>query len=315
MSKTALILGIGGQDGSYLADILIEKGYEVHGMVRRSSVDNLVRLQHLLDKVSIHRGDLTDYGSLYRIIGDIAPDEIYNEADQDAVGWSRSVPSYNYSVTFSAVGNLLEIILKLLPKARVFQPVSATMFTGSPFPQDENTILTPQSPYACAKAGAYLLCKYYRTLGLHISTGILYNHDSPRRSEEYLVHKICKSVLRMKQGKQHEILLGNLYHVVDIGHAKEFMEAVWSIVQLDHPDDFVIATGHPITIQELVLSAFDTVGINEIERIGIDKEFTPKSGRIEPPLVGDITKARNILGFNPILSGEHLIRTIIKEMQ
>ena len=157
--KRALILGIGGQDGSYLADLLLSKGYEVTGLIRRSSVDNLVRIKHVLDRITLIQGDLLDYGSLAHALEVTEPDELYNEADQDAVGWSRYVPSYNYDVTFKAVGNLLEIIRQRSPDTKVFQPASATMFQGSPSPQDESSPLTPMSPYACAKAGAYHLAR------------------------------------------------------------------------------------------------------------------------------------------------------------
>jgi len=314
--KRALILGIGGQDGSYLADILLEKGYEVHGLIRRSSLDNTTRIKHILDQVILHRGDLTDYGSLENAVVVSNPDEIYNEADQDAVGWSRQVPSYNYDVTFKAVGNLLEIIKRFAPNARVFQPASATMFQGSPYPQDENTPLTPQSPYACAKAGAYHLARYYRqSHGLFVSTGILYNHDSPRRSEDYLVHKICKSAIRIAKGEQDKMRLGNLDHLVDIGHAREFMEAAWSMLQLDQPDDFVIATGISYSVGGLACSALEQVGITDTpSRLEVDPAFVPKSGRTGPSLIGNIDKARLEFGFNPKLHGFMLINSILEEL-
>lgn len=313
----ALILGVGGQDGSYLADILLEKGYEVHGLIRRSSVDNTVRIKHVLDRIVLHQGDLADYGSLHHAIVASNPDEIYNEADQDAVGWSRHVPSYNYDVTFKAAGNLLEIMRHEAPEARLFQPVSATMFQGAEYPQDEDTPLTPKSPYACAKAGAYLLSRYYREVhGMFVSTGILYNHDSPRRGEDYLVHKICKSAIRVAEGKQDKIRLGNLDHLVDIGHAREYMEAAWSILQLDKPDDYVIATGISYSVGALAYSALGQLGITDTHSlVEVDPSFVPKIGRTEPPLIGDIEKARTAFGFNPTLHGFMLINSILEELR
>lgn len=315
--KRALILGCSGQDGSYLADILLSKGYEVHGFIRRSSVDNTTRIKHVLDRITLHHGDLTDYGSLQNAINKSAPDEIYNEADQDNVGWSRDVPSYNYDVTFKAVGNLLEIIRIDAPHARLFQPASATMFQGAAPPQDENTPLTPKSPYACAKSGAYLLARYYREVhGMFVSTGILYNHDSPRRSEEYLVHKICKSALRIAEGKQDKIRLGKLDHLVDIGHAREYMEAAWSMLQMGEPDDFVIATGTGYTVGSLACWALEQVGLtNVFDYLEIDPDFVPKSGREEPPLIGCTAKAHEKFGFDPKLQGEALIHSILEELQ
>lgn len=318
MTKRALILGIGGQDGSYLADLLLEKGYEVYGLVRRSSVDNLSRIQRVLDKVILLRGDLCDYGSLENAVAASNPHEIYNEADQDAVGWSREVPSYNYDVTFKAVGNLLEIVRRFAPDARVFQPASATMFQGAQFRQHEETPLTPKSPYACAKAGAYLLARYYREAhGMFVSTGILYNHDSPRRSEEYLVHKICKSAIRIARGEQKCLKLGTLSHIVDIGHAREYMEGAWSMLQLTYADDFVLATSNGVTVASLAWDAFRFMRLDTNSNvIQEDPQFVHKGGHKEQPsLIGEIHKARAAFGFEPKLYGRELIRSMLGEMQ
>ena len=320
-SKRALIFGIGGQGGSYLAEILLDQGYEIHGLVRHSSVDNLVRIRHLLDKVTLHRGDFTDANSVERSIFDSQPDEVYNLADQDAVNWSRTAPNYQYNVTFSAVGQMLELIRSYItPRTKIFQPVSATMFQGAPYPQNESTPLTPQSPYACAKAGAFHLCRYYReTHGMFVSCGIMFNHDSPRRSEDYLVHKICRSALRIARGEQETLSLGNLEHLVDVGHAREFMGAAVAMLQRPFPADYVIATGVPHSIGELAVEAIvlaehrrSKTELKEI--ITENPDYTPKGGKVHPPLIGDITKAQAELGFFPRLHGRELVKSIIGEL-
>ena len=318
MSKRALILGVGGQDGSYLADILLEKDYEVHGFIRRSSVDNTVRVKHALNRITMHHGDLTDYSSVERAVAACNPHEIYNEADQDVVGWSKESPLYSYQVTFAAVGNLLEVVRKSCPDARVFQPASATMFQGAAWPQDESAPLTPQSPYAVAKAGAYLMARYYRQVhGLFVSTGILYNHDSPRRSEDFLVHKICRSAIRLADNMQNSLKLGNLTHQVDIGHAREYMEAAHAMLQLSNPDDFVLSTSHPTSVGALADYALEKVGLEGGVGKWVleDSAFISKSDKQDIPLVGDNSKAHQAFGFDPQLYGWKLIDSIITELQ
>jgi GDPmannose 4,6-dehydratase len=205
----ALILGINGQDGSYLAEILLDKGYEVHGMVRRTATGNLRNIQHIEDRLQLHIGDLTDPVSLHQIVAEVRPQEIYNEADQDHAGLSFKIPAYNFEVTGAAVGRLLEIIRQVDPTIRFFQPVTSNMFGQATEPQqNEDTRLNPINPYSCAKVFAYYLCHMYRqTYGMHVSMAIFYNHESPRRTEHYVTRKITRSIARIKAGLQDKLVL------------------------------------------------------------------------------------------------------------
>ncbi len=312
MKKKALILGITGQDGSYLAELLLQKGYEVHGMYRRSATGNLKNINHILDKIKLHKGDLADSSSFYRIISEVMPDEIYNEADQDNVGWSYDLPAYSYDITAAAVGRVLEAIKQINKKIKFFQPLSATMFgDAKEVPQTEKTPFIPQSPYACGKTLAFYLAKYYREVhGMFVSTAIFYNHDSPRRSEEYLLHKICASAVRISKGLQDKLRIGSLDLRVDIGYAEDYMEAAWKIMQLDKGEDFIISTGKTYTIGELIDEAFSQVGIKKEGLIEIDPNFARPGKQVE--LVGDITKAKIKIGWEPKVNSKELIRILIK---
>ena len=300
MVKRALILGIGGQDGSYLAELLLAKGYEVHGLVRRSSVDNLWRIAGIRDRVTLHQGDLLDTMSLHNAIGQAHPHEIYNEADQDHVGFSREAALYSTAVTFGGVANLLEVLLSCVDWAgqmKVFQPLSSTMFGMAPPPQDENTPLAPASPYACAKAGAWMLCKHYRREhGLDVRCGIMFNHDSPRRGPGYLLGEIVNQALAVRDGKRKMIELRNLDLRVDIGHARDFMEGAWQIMQLDKPDDYVLATGKGWTIRELAERALIYVGMART------KIAEPKQKTVEPELIGDTALTEAAILWHPTLT-------------
>lgn len=306
----ALVLGICGQDGSYLADILLSRGYEVHGFYRRSSVDNLWRIQHVIDRVTLHRGDILDDTSLQEVICTVQPDELYNEADQDHVGWSYHSPRYSMDITAGAVASLLEICRQKLPSVRIFQPVSATMFGDAVPLQNEFTAFNPQSPYACAKAAAYHLANYYRqAFGMYITTGILYNHDSPRRSgDNYLLHDIAKDAVAVQQGKKDKILVGNLDMVVDIGFAKEYMEAVVQLMQLPISDNYIIGSGQAHTIKYLTEIALNMMGA-DISRIGINPTFS-RPGK-QPTLIGDITKLKYATGYSPQIGVEELIEMLL----
>ncbi len=319
--KRALILGVGGQDASYLVDILLEKGYEVHGLYRRSSTGNLRRIEHVLDRVTLHMGDMADQSSIERALLLSDPDEVYNEADQDSVGWSHAAPNYSYDITFAAVGRLLEI-LRGDKDIRIFQPCTAMMFgdaallNNPDFPQSQNeeTPLRPMSPYACAKAGAYHLCRFYREVhGMFVSVGILYNHDSPRRTEEYLLHKICKAAVRIARGQQETLALGNLDARVDIGYALEYMEAAWNMLQLGKSDDFVIATGAASTIEYMVRYAFACAGVTDpMWRVTRDEKFWhPAKGVLR----GDWNKANETFGFIPHTTSLKLIEILIKHFE
>lgn len=313
MSKTSLILGVGGQDGSYLADILLARGDTVHGLHRHSSVDNLTRIAHCRDRIKLHPGDVTDALALHRVIDEVGPDEVYNVADQDNVGWSRKVPSAQMAVTLRGVGNVLEAVQQCQERRTgnpiaVFQPVSCTMFGSAPPPQNEATPLAPASPYAAAKAAAHLLCRHYRRdLGVAVSCGIMFNHDSPRRAPGYLLQDVCRQALRHyrdRQGTDRRIVVGSLDTRVDVGHAREYMGAAVKMLQQDIPDDYCIGTGEAWTIRRLLAHALATVGYdNEDARQRILSEdvredpvrLTPGA----PSYRADITKARGAFGFSP----------------
>lgn len=317
--KKALILGVTGQDGSYLSEVLLEKGYEVHGMVRRSAtgntrnIDHLVRDGEIFDKrFFLCRGDLADPTSLYRIIQSVRPDEIYNEADQDHVGWSYDMVGYSADVTGAAVGRILEIIRQVDPKIRYFQPCTSNMFGRTDAPvQSEETPFHPMSPYACAKVLSFHLTRYYReAFGMFASAAILYNHESPRRTEEYVTRKITKSVARIACGKQDKLVLGDLSARIDWGYSREYMEAAWRMLQLDRPDDFVIATGEAHSVREFVDEAFAVVGLDPGKYLVTDAALLRPTKTAT--LVGDISKARRVLGFEPRVKFRELVRLMVE---
>jgi len=311
-SMKALILGVTGQDGSYLAEILLDKGYEVHGMVRRSATGNTRNIEHIKDRLILHRGDLADTTSLYRIIRDVAPQELYNEADQDHVRWSFDTPEYSYDITGSAVGRLLEIVRQIDPTIRIFQPCMSNMFgKATESPQTEDTPFRPQSPYACAKLLAYVLARHYRdAYGMFVSTAILYNHESPRRTDEYVTRKITRAAARIKTGLQERLLLGDLSAAVDWGFAKEYMEAAWSILQQDRADDYIIATGETHTVRAWLDTAFELAGLDLDGRVSIDAGLLRPGNTAQ--LVGDASKARNAFGFDPQVKFRRLIEVMLE---
>lgn len=314
MTKRALILGCTGQDGSLLADILLAQGWHVHGMYRHTSTGNLDRIRHLLTNpaFSLHRGDLTDVGSLYDVVTQVKPALLFNEADQDNVGWSRSLPGLASRITYTAVADLLEIVRQTVPQCRVFQPCSSTMFGSSPAPQNEDTRFDPQSPYAVAKTAAYYLCRHYRQqYGLHVSCGILFNHTSVRQTEEYLLHKICSSAVRVARGKQTTIPLGNLDTVVDIGCAREYMEAAVTMTRQDVPDDYVLATGVAYSVGELALAALHTAGYRGSGVEALTRDQAYYSDTPSPTMRGDITKVTRCLGWCPQRFAGDLIRELV----
>lgn len=308
----ALILGITGQDGSYLAEVLLEKGYEVHGMLRRSATGNTRNIEHLLDRITLHRGDLADPTSLYRIISEVAPREIYNEADQDHVSWSFAAPGYSYDITGAAVGRILEIIHQIDPRIRFFQPCSSNMFGRvAESPQTEETPFRPQSPYACAKVLAYVLARHYReTYGMYVSTGIFYNHESPRRMEEYVTRKITKAVARIKLGLQDKLSLGDLSMQIDWGYAREYMEAAWSCLQQEKSDDYIIATGETHSVREWLDTAFGIAGLGSDDYVAADPRLLRPSNN--SVLVGDASKARTAFGFNPKVRFRDLVELMVE---
>jgi|TARA_B110000263_G_scaffold1526_2_gene1266 GDPmannose 4,6-dehydratase len=315
----ALILGVTGQDGSYMADFLLSKGYEVHGLIRKSATGNTLNISHILSDKDVfnkqfflHQGDLADPTSLYRIITDIRPNEVYNEADQDHVRWSYDMVGYSSDITAAAVARILEIIRQVDLKIRYLQPCTSNMFGKvESETQDESTPFNPQSPYAVAKTFAYYMTRYYRqAYDMHASNVILFNHESPRRPADYVTRKISQSVARISVGKQSELVLGDTSARVDWGFSGDYVEAEWLAVQQDQADDYVIATGEAHSVQDFVDAAFATVGLDPEQYVKSSQEFyrvTPTS-----TLVGNSEKAREILGFNPKVSFSNLVRMMVE---
>jgi len=317
--KKALIFGVTGQDGSYLAEILLEKGYEVHGMVRRSATGNTRNIEHLIQnqelfnmRFFLHRGDLSDPTSLYRIISTVKPQEIYNEADQDHVSWSYDMVGYAAEITGGAVGRILEIIKQIDSSIRYFQPCTSNMFgITETVKQNEKTAFNPQSPYACAKAMAFYLARYYRNnFGIFASTAIFYNHESPRRMPEYVTRKITQAVARIACGKQDKLILGDLTANIDWGYAREYMETAWQILQLDKPDDFVVATGEAHSVREWVEEAFAAVNLKPDKYVVTDAKLLRPTKT--STLVGDTTKAQKAFGFNPKVKFKELVNLMVE---
>ena len=309
--KKVLILGINGQDGSYLSEILLEKGYEVHGLIRRTSTGNLENVQDILQEIELHYGDLSDPISLYHIIRTIKPVEIYNEADQDHAGISFQIPAYNFDITGSAVGRILEIIKQIDSGIRFFQPVTSNMFGKTTIsPQNENTPFNPQNPYACAKTFAYNLSKMYRDVySMYVSIGIFYNHESPRRTDEYVTRKITKAAARIKLGKQNEIILGNINAIIDWGFARDYMEAAWEIMQLNKPDTFVIGSGEAHSVKDFLELAFNEVKLDYKEFLKTDEKFMrPAENSI---LLADSSKAKKVFNFQPKTNLKKLVKMMV----
>lgn len=318
MSKV-LILGCTGQDGSYLTEILLNEGYTVYGLLRKSATGNTKNIDHLIDsnfyisrQFQIVRGDLLDHASIFKAIAEIEPDFIYNEADQDHVSWSYDIPSYSLSTTTTAAVNLLESIRVINPKIKLFQPVSSNMF-GVPkdSKQNEETSHNPVSPYGIAKSATFHLCRFYRkSYQMNISTGILYNHESPRRPEEYLSRKVTKAVSRIKNGLQKNLELGDLNGYVDWGYAKEYMQIAQKINESSFSDDFIIGTGHLTKVEDFVSKAFDKVNLNW-------KDYVRTSDKFKRPvptgvLCADTSKLEKKLLIKPKVLIDELIDIMLE---
>jgi GDPmannose 4,6-dehydratase len=306
----ALITGITGQDGSYLAELLLAKGYEVHGVVRRSSSDTRGRIAHLA-AVTLHRGDMADGGSIARIVHDVKPTEVYNLAAQSHVGESFGQPEYTGDVTGVGTLRLLEAVQRHAPDARFYQASSSEMFGGmlGTAPQNEATPFHPRSPYGCAKVYAHhQVVNYRESYGLHASCGILFNHESPRRGEEFVTRKIARAVGRIAAGRQDKLHLGNLDAKRDWGFAGDYVQAMWLMLQQETPDDYVIATGETHTVREFCEMAFARVGLRWEEHVVVDPAlFRPAEVDL---LLGDASKAREVLGWKPRWS----FRSLVNEM-
>ena len=326
--KKALITGITGQDGSYLAEFLLEKGYEVHGVTRRSSISNTGRIDHIKDKLTLHDGDLSDSSSLIRIIAEVQPDEIYNLAAQSHVQVSFDVPEYSGDVDAIGTLRILEAvrILGLTKKTKVYQASTSELYGKvEEVPQSETTPFHPYSPYAVAKQYGFWITKEYReAYGMFACNGILFNHESERRGENFVTRKITIAAGRIAEGLQDHLELGNLDSLRDWGYAKDYVECMWLMMQQDKPDDFVIATGVQHTVRDFAEKAFAANGIHiRWEGSGLDeKGYDEKTGKmlvtVSPKfyrptdvvnLWGDPTKAKTVLGWNPQkTSYEELIR-------
>ncbi len=299
-AKRALITGITGQDGSFLAEKLLEKDYEVHGLVRRSSFGpgNYRNIKHLLDKIEVHPGDLSDGSSLLRILGEVRPDEVYNLGAQADVAESFYMPEYSIDTNGSGVIRLLEAI-KILGISPKFYQASTSELFGNPDNkiQNEKTLFNPQSPYAFGKQVGYFAVKKARDEGLFAVNGILFNHESERRGEDYLTRKVTKAVARIKLGKQKKLLLGNLFPYRDWGYAPEYVNAAWLMLQQDSPEDFVIGTGETHTVQEWVERVFELADLNWKDYVEIDEKYKRSAEVVH--LCADPARALKKLGWQP----------------
>jgi len=301
MKKKALILGVTGQDGSFMAKLLLKKNYIVHGLVRKSATGNLKNISEIIEKKNknffIQHGDLLDFVSLTNIISKIKPNEIYNFADQDHVRWSFELPSYSFGVTATSVINLLEIIKRHSPNSKYFQPLTSNMFGKSKNrKQNENEPLTPLSIYALGKVTAFHACKLYKELyDLKIYGAIFYNHESEIRNKEYVTRKITKSVARIYYGKQKKLKLGDISTKIDWGYAKDYVEISHKIMQQKKPDFFIIATGKKHSVKEFVQKSFAYVGLDYKKYLVIDKKLFRPSKTVS--LSGDTKKAQKILKY------------------
>ena len=330
MSKVALITGITGQDGSYLAELLLEKGYEVHGIVRRASLINTHRIDHIYEQIKLHYGDLTDAMSVTNLIKDVEPDEIYNLGAQSHVKVSFEIPEYTSQVDGLGTLRVLEAVrlLGMEMKTRVYQASTSELYGEvQQTPQTETTPFYPRSPYGVAKLYGYWIVKNYReSYGIHASSGILFNHESPRRGETFVTRKITRGLSGISVGEQECLYLGNLNAKRDWGHAKDYVEAMWLMLQQDEPDDYVIATGEQYSVKDFVDKAAPFFGFNiewmgegELEFgydwntkrkvIAVDKKYF-RPAEVES-LLGDASKAKQKLGWEPKISFDQLIEDMV----
>ena len=301
--KVALITGITGQDGSYLAEFLLEKGYEVHGLIRRSSSFNTHRIDHIYQdihetnpKLFLHYGDLIDGVGLTNLIREISPTEVYNLGAQSHVQVSFSMPQYTAQVDAVGAVGLLEAIRSAGIDTRFYQASTSELFGSTPPPQNELSVFRPQSPYAAAKLMAYWCTVNYREgYGMHATNGILFNHESPRRGETFVTRKITRAVAAIANGSKQKLFLGNLDAVRDWGYAKEYVESMWLMLQQDSASDYVVATGVGATVRDFAEAAFSRVGLNWMDHVEVDERYL-RPTEVDA-LIGDPSKARDILGW------------------
>jgi len=318
--KTVLLTGVTGQDGSYLSELLLKKGYDVHGIVRRGSTINTRRIDHLIvpnEKVQLHYGDLGDTNSLYKLMMKIKPEEIYNIGSMSHVRVSFDIPQYTGDITGLGVCRVLETVTNLrkhniLPKdVKFYQASSSEMYGISPPPQNETTPFLPVSPYGCAKLYGYHMTRAYRKgYGMFACNGILFNHESPRRGETFVTKKIVRAAVRIKLGKQDKVELGNCSAMRDWGFAGDYMEGIYRIMHHSEPDDFVLATEHYYSVQEFLDLVFKKLNLDIHEHVEINDIY--RRPNEVPELKGDATKAHDILGWKPKVDFDSLVAMMIE---
>jgi GDPmannose 4,6-dehydratase len=317
MVKRAFITGITGQDGSYLAELLLKKGYEVHGLIRRASTFNTARIDHLYSdrhspdaRLFLHYGDLSDGGRLVKLLVDTNPDEVYNLAAQSHVRVSFDEPEHTADTTGTGTIRMLEAVRLSGIETRFYQASSSEMFGATPPPQGEDTPFYPRSPYAAAKVYSYWITKNYReAYGLFAVNGILFNHESPRRGETFVTRKITRAVAAIKKGQQDYVYMGNLDAVRDWGYAPEYVEGMWRMLQVDEPDDYVLATGVGVTVREFLEIAFGHAGLNWEDHVRFDPRYL-RPTEVDA-LIGDASRARENLGWVPTVDGRELARLMV----
>ena len=317
MTKRALITGITGQDGSYLAELLLSKGYEVHGLIRRASTFNTSRIDHLYvdphelgAKLFLHYGDITDGSRLVTLLNQVAPDEVYHLAAQSPARVSFDEPEYTGDTTGLGSIRILEAIRMIGLDCRYYQASSSEMFGAAPPPQSEQTAFYPRSPYGAAKVYSYWVTRNYReAYGMFAVNGILFNHESPRRGETFVTRKITRAVARIKAGLESEVFMGNLDAVRDWGYAPEYVEAMWMTLQHDTPDDYVVATGDAYSVRDFVRFSFEHAGLDWQEYVRFDERYL-RPTEVDS-LIGDSTRARTVLGWEPKVTTPELARIMV----
>lgn len=317
LMKTALITGVTGQDGSYLAEFLLHQGYFVHGIIRRASTFNTSRLDHILvdphtegARLFLHYGDLSDSEQLSNIIYNLKPDEVYHLGAQSHVRVSFDIPEYTGNISGLATTRILEMIRRSEKKIKFYQASSSELFGNSPPPQNEETPFRPRSPYACSKLYAYWMTSNYREgYGIFATNGILFNHESPRRGEVFVTRKITRALANILAKKQSKLYLGNLDAKRDWGYAVEYTEAMWRMLQLDKPTDFVIGTGEQHSVREFLEHAFSYTGLNYDQYVEIDPRYYRPTEA--DSILADSRKARNQLGWNPKVRFDELVKIMV----